>query len=737
MTDKRIGWDFPLPRTHCGVALGNGNFGALVWGRERLCITVNRSDFWDHRHGEVVPERATYEKVKALLGHPNASEEFVWVFNDPDHPPPRWKSSRLPLGRFELVFADGVTPRRAELAPASGRLRVELSDGAALDLAMAMDEHLLAVRDPARAVARVELRTAWEWVAEEFRTRGIGEPERIDEGDLTGWVQPLPQDPAMAALGRRTGEGWIIALAQGADNRAARAAAVQAIDRCAAQGMTALFASVERWWRSYSAELPEAELPSEFFQRFFDYALYKFGAATAPGGHPAGLQGPWAEEYQMTPWNGDYHYNVNVQQVYTLAVHANHPEHLMPLFDMLQTEPYRSILRQTAQRLYHVDDGIVLTHAMDDRGRQVGGLSVGSVLDQACAGWTAQLFWLYYQYTGDVAFLRERAYPFLRGALRAYEGMLEKRDGRYRIPVSISAEYRFTNSRGQPINYGADPSYQLACIHMLLDALFEACAILNVPPEPRWRDIREHLPPYTLIEGGGGPRIAVWEGQDLDACHRHHSHLACLYPFDTLGEMTPEKQTVLDNSLDHWVHKGMGEWSEWCFPWAAILQTRAGLSESPKTLLEIWKDVFINEGLATAYLPRFRGVTAHRRSDIVKPKETHEVMQLDGTMAGATALIEMLCFSRRGTVHLFAGIPASWPDAAFRNVGVPGAMRISATRRNGKTETITVESRAGGRIRLADSSLKALRVEGRDAPEPLPVALELKAGQTLTLRAMA
>ncbi|NOY74294.1 MAG: hypothetical protein GXP32_00690 [Kiritimatiellaeota bacterium] len=81
----------------------------------------------------------------------------------------------------------------------------------------------------------------------------------------------------------------------------------------------------------------------------------------------------------------------------------------------------------------------------------------------------------------------------------------------------------------------------------------------------------------------------------------------------------------------------MGQWSEWCIPWAAIIQTRLGFNEAPAVLLNIWREIFVNEGMATAYLPRFRSLVAHRRHDLGEPKESHEVMRLDGTMGCATA----------------------------------------------------------------------------------------------------
>ena len=45
---------------------------------------------------------------------------------------------------------------------------------------------------------------------------------------------------------------------------------------------------------------------------------------------PANLQGLWAEEYQ-TPWNGDYHLNINIQMNYWLAEATNLSELTEPL----------------------------------------------------------------------------------------------------------------------------------------------------------------------------------------------------------------------------------------------------------------------------------------------------------------------------------------------------------------------------------------------------------------------
>ena len=357
----------------------------------------------------------------------------------------------------------------------------------------------------------------------------------------------------------------------------------------------------------------------------------------------------------------------------------------MPLFDMLDSEPFQRTMRDNARNMFGIDDGLLLTHAVDCFGRQTGWISAGAVLDFACGGWTAQLYWLYYKYTLDENFLKKRALPFIRGVMRVFEETLEEVDGKLSIPLSISAEYGCCfkiKKDGSYVhqNTGRDPSYQLSCMHMLADYLIEAYEIIGEEPEPVWLDIKKRLPHYTLVDEEN-PHIAIWQGQDLDVCHRHHSHLACIYPFDTLPYPNKEQQKVLDNSIDHWILMGMGQWSEWCYPWAAIIQTRMGFKEAPAVLLNLWKEIFINEGMATVYLPRFQGITAHRREDMLKPPETNEIMQLDGTMAGATALIEMLVHQKGDTVYLFRGIPEKWYDLSFKNIRLPGTFSISASQK--------------------------------------------------------
>jgi len=740
-TRQLIEWQFPLPRTHTGIAMGNGLLGVLLWGKDRIHITLNRADFWDHRGEYRLTEGvSTYEHIKTAY-RPDDASWIKAVFPSPPKKSDVYCPSRLPFGRFELELQPGCLPIKGELNLANGTvtIRVATKGGKkstkAIMFDLSVNRSVLWIRDPDHVVRNVFVRTAWEWVREWLKKYGFPDPVMVAKTDMWGWAQACPADPALAAICRQIKNGYLIALERGASAGNAIDAARELAEKTRAEGGAALRKTNTQWWQAYWKKTPQIALPVDFLNKFYRYALYKFGAATNP--HcpwPAGWQGPWVEEYQPPPWQGDYHYNVNVQQVYSLAFAGNHLEHLMPLFDRLDS--CRDVLRHNARVVCGIDDGLIIGMCSDDRGEMLYG-GPGVVIDHACSGWTAQLFWHYYLYTGDEKFLRERAYPFMQGVMRVYEAMLEEKDGRLSLPLSISAEF---GNDIAPRFMGRDPSWQLACMHMLANALQEAARILKTPPRPIWQRIKEKLPPYTLIGKPGEERIAVWEGQDLDFCHRHHSHLSCIYPFDSLGELTPEKRRIVENSVDHWISKGMGKWSEWCMPWAAIIQARLGFKESPWLILQLWRKLFVNEGLATVYLSQFRGLTVHRKKDQKKSRETNEIMQLDGTMGGATALCEMLIHTRGGITHIFPAVPDDWENVSFADIRVPGAFLVSAKRKNGRLQPIAIRSLIGGILTVQVDGYTTMLLKkgpGKNIPVQLPVRLTCRPNETVILSGLS
>src|SRR5690606_19963769 len=71
-------------------------------------------------------------------------------------------------------------------------------------------------------------------------------------------------------------------------------------------------------------------------QLYFDFGRYLLISSSRPGGFPANLQGIWADGIH-TPWNGDWHLNINVQMNYWPAQVCNLAELHEPLFALIRS----------------------------------------------------------------------------------------------------------------------------------------------------------------------------------------------------------------------------------------------------------------------------------------------------------------------------------------------------------------------------------------------------------------
>ena len=82
---------------------------------------------------------------------------------------------------------------------------------------------------------------------------------------------------------------------------------------------------------------------------YFNFGRYLLISSSRPNGLPANLQGLWAVEYQ-TPWNGDYHLNINAQMNYWPAevtqLNELHEPFIQMIKDLAQTG------QQSAKEMY-------------------------------------------------------------------------------------------------------------------------------------------------------------------------------------------------------------------------------------------------------------------------------------------------------------------------------------------------------------------------------------------------
>lgn len=676
LTVKR---NFPLPRIQTGALLGNGKTGEMIWGTGNILnISLGCADLWDHRGGMEWTDKQNFKDIRAALEKRDAdairkifATQTVGTVNRP---------SLIPVGRLVIVLPESAELLRYEQTLAKGRIRIYYAlNGCEKYLDFYAD---MSLRNAAACSGlencSLQLKSSWElFRGVDYSSSELSEHNSLEERGFApvqeysyehggAFIQPMPADPSFAMLYRRNGTCAVVSFHRGLNGE-------QELKSLNTRSFEEIRDSAEQWWTDYWKEIPGITHDDPAMEELYWHGLYKYGIMTNPRGIPPGLQGPWIEDDRLPPWQGDYHFNINVQLCSLPGLKAGKFAHLKKLFDLVLS--WRGKLRHNACCFAGIEDGYMLPHAVDDRARCMGNFWTGTI-DHGCSAWIAMMMFDYCDYSGDMEYLRSDVYDFMKGVMNVFAAMLETgENGLLSLPVSVSPEYR-----GSDIDaWGCNSSFQLAALHRLAENLLKAADLLGETPDPFWFKVREKLPEASVMNN----EIGLWDGLLLEESHRHHSHLGGLCPFDTLDPESPQWKNIITNTLEHWVCLGMGQWTGWCMPWASQIFTRVGNGDMANLILNIWKANFTNEGGGSLHDGRFKGFTIY--ADI-----RGEVMQMDGGMGAVTAIQEQYLHCQNGILRAFYGTPSLARNLTFDNMFAPGGFRISGRKIFGRKTSLRI-----------------------------------------------
>ena len=430
---------------------------------------------------------------------------------------------------------------------------------------------------------------------------------------------------------------------------------------------------------------------------YFQFGRYLLISASRTKNVPANLQGLWAPQL-WSPWRGNYTVNINLEENYWPAFVANMAEMAEPLDGFIAGLAANG--KYTAKNYYNITKGWCSSHNSDiwAMTNPVGEKNESPEWSNWNMGgaWLVNTLWERYQFTQDKDYLKNIAYPLMKGAADFCLNWLIESPlvpGELITAPSTSPENEYKTDKGYHGTTCYGGTADLAIIRELFINTIAAGKILGQKNKEMEKAL-VRLHPYTIGHMGD---LNEWyyDWDDWDFQHRHQSHLIGLFPGNHITNQT-ELLKACERSLEIKGDKTTGWSTGWRINlWARLHNAKQAYHIYQKLLTPIaprgskksnWKEWHKGGG---TYPNLF---------------DAHPPFQIDGNFGGTAGVCEMLMQSTikdgQAVIELLPACPEQWSEGYVSGLCARGGYEVSFEWKTGGVRSCTIKAQKAGTINL-------------------------------------